>query len=75
MSLIENERTKLVAAALNNTAVATIVTAVIGPIAGAVYGFANAAPNRSWFLIGVLWFLIGIGLHYLGQLALGRFRE
>jgi hypothetical protein len=66
MSLIENERTKLIATALNNTAVATIVTAVIGPIAGALYGFGNAAPSRSWFFVGVLWFLIGIGLHYLG---------
>jgi hypothetical protein len=75
MSLIENERTKLVAAALNNSAVATIVTAVIGPIAGALYGFGSSAPNRYWFLIGALWFLIGIGLHYLGQLALGRLRE
>jgi hypothetical protein len=75
MSLLENERTKLVATALNNTAVATIVTAVIGPIAGAFYGFANTAPNRSWFLIGALWFLIGIGLHLLGQLALRRLRE
>ena len=75
MSLIENEKTKLIAAALNNTAVATVVTAVIGPIAGAFYGFANAAPNRFWFLIGGLWFLIGIGLHYLGQLTLTRLRE
>ncbi len=75
MSLVENERTKLVAAALNNTAVATVVTAVIGPIAGALYGFSNAAQNRSWFLVGLLWFLIGIGLHFLGQMVLGRLRE
>ena len=75
MSLIENERTKLLATALNNTAVATVVTAVIGPIAGLLYGFANATPSRSWFVIGVLWFLIGIGLHYLAQLVLGRLRE
>jgi CDP-diglyceride synthetase len=56
MSLIENERTKLLATALNNTAVATVVTAVIGPIAGLLYGFANATPSRSWFVIGVLFF-------------------
>ena len=75
MSLVENERTKLLAAALNNTAVATVVTAVIGQIAGALYGFANATPSRSWFLIGLLWLLIGIGLHLLAQYVLRRLRE
>jgi hypothetical protein len=38
MSLIENERTKLLATAMNNTAVATIVTAIVAPVAGFLYG-------------------------------------
>jgi hypothetical protein len=75
MSLIGNERTKLVAAALNNTAVATIVTAVIGPVVGAVYGLSNTPPNGSWFLIGGLWFVVGLALHYSAQVVLGRLSE
>ena len=38
MSLIHNERVKLLATALNNAAVATVVTAVIAPIAAFLYG-------------------------------------
>jgi hypothetical protein len=75
MSLVENERAKLLATALNNTAVATLVTGVIGPVAGALYGFANATPSRSWFLIGALWCLIGIVLHFIAQAILGRLQE
>jgi hypothetical protein len=34
MSLVQNERTKLLATALNNVSVATIVTGIIAPIVG-----------------------------------------
>jgi hypothetical protein len=74
MSLVENERTKLLATALNNTAVATIVTAVIGPIAGFFYGLTSLT-SRWWFVFWVLWFLVGMGLHLFGQAVLGRLRE
>jgi len=74
MSLIENERAKLLATALNNTAVATIVTAVIGPIAGFFYGSATI-PESSWFFYWVLWFLVGISLHLIAQSILGRLQE
>jgi hypothetical protein len=37
-NLIHNERTKLLATALNNTAVATLVTAIIAPVVGLLYG-------------------------------------
>jgi hypothetical protein len=40
MSLVYNERTKLLATALNNTGVATVVTAVIAPVAAFLYGSA-----------------------------------
>ena len=39
MSLIHNERTKLISTALNNAAVATIVTSFVAPVAGYLYGY------------------------------------
>ena len=38
MSLVQNERTKLLATAFNNTAVATFATAIIAPMAAFLYG-------------------------------------
>ena len=47
MSLVRNERIKLVATALSNTAVATVVTAIIAPVAGFLYGSSPIAS--SWW--------------------------
>ncbi|WP_157223372.1 hypothetical protein [Rhodovulum sp. PH10] len=74
MGLVPNERTKLFATALNNLAVATVVTAIIAPIAGFLYG-AVATPRSWWPVMGAVWFLVGIGLHLVAQLVLGRLRE
>jgi hypothetical protein len=46
MNLVHNERTKLLATGLNNVAVATIVTAIIAPIVGFLYGSPSAAATR-----------------------------
>jgi hypothetical protein len=47
MSLIRNEQTKLLATALNNTAVATVATAIIAPMAAFLYG-SNALVSSWW---------------------------
>jgi hypothetical protein len=73
MALVYNERIKLPATALNNTAVAVLVTAVIGPIVGLLNGF-GAVTNTGWSFLGVLWFLVGIGLHSVAQMVLGSLR-
>ncbi len=52
MSLVRNERIKLAATALNNIAVATIVTALIAPAASFLYGTANPAAGHWWLVIG-----------------------
>jgi hypothetical protein len=75
MSLVDNEQTRLLAAALNNTAVATIVAGIIGPAAGVSYGLSSTGANWSWFLVGAIWFLAGIGLHYSAQQVLRRLKE
>jgi len=73
MSLVQNERTKLLATALNNTAVAIVITAVIGPIAGYLNGVTTLTGPLSFFF-GALWFLVGVVLHIVAQVILGRLR-
>jgi hypothetical protein len=75
MSLIHNERMKLLATALNNTAVATVATALIAPIVGFLYGSPSLAASRWWPLIGAAWLLIGLGLHLVAWAVLGRLRQ
>jgi len=74
MSLVRNERIKLVATALSNTAVATVVTAIIAPVAGFLYGSSPIASSW-WPLMGIVWLLAGLSLHIIGQLVLGRLEE
>jgi Na+/melibiose symporter-like transporter len=75
MSLVHNERTKLLATAMNNTAVATIVTAIVAPIVGSLYGAPSTAANKWWPLIALAWLSVGVGIHVLAQIALGRLKE
>ena len=71
MSLVHNERTKL--SALNNTSVATIVTGLVAPVVGFLYG---AAPlNGWWWLIAGAWFAAGLVLHLLARAILGRLKQ
>lgn len=74
MSLIHNERMKLLATALNNTAVATVITAVVAPFVGLLNGASSTALNLWWVFSGGLWFLVGIGLHLIALAVLGRLR-
>ena len=73
MSLVENEQTKLLAAALNNTAVAIIITAVVAPLASFLYG-AQTVRGDYWFGLLIIWFLVGIGIHLFGQVILRRLK-
>jgi hypothetical protein len=74
MSLVHNERIKLLATALNNTAVAIFAAAIIAPVAGFLYGSIQTA-SVWWALMGLAWFLGGLSLHITAQLVLGRLRE
>jgi hypothetical protein len=74
MSLVHNERMKLLASAMSNTGVATIVTAIVAPMAGFLYG--SPVPSGGWWpLVALAWFLGGISLHISAQLLLGRLEE
>ena len=73
--LVQNERIKLFATAVNNIGVATVVTAFVTPIVGFLYSPPSATVTAWWPLIGLAWLLVGLCLHVFAQLALGRLQE
>ena len=74
MSMIHNERTKLLATALNNVGVATLITGVVAPTVATLYGATNVGGDRLWFLVAGVWLLAGIGLHLVAQLIIGKLK-
>jgi hypothetical protein len=64
MSLVDNERTKLLANALDRASTACFTVGILTPTAGFLYGFVNFANA-----IDVLWLLITAAgwpqLHYI----------
>lgn len=74
MSLVENERTKLTATALNNLGVATFVTAFVAPAVSFLYGAFAPGPTGWWLLIALGWCSAGIVLHLLARSILGRLK-
>ena len=74
MSLIENERTKLLATAMNNMAVATIITAVVTPMVRLLYG-SQTLISPYWLAFWLLWLFVGVALHLSAQAILGRLKE
>ena len=73
MNLIQNERIKLLATALNNLGVAVLVSALVAPAVAFLYGTAHAATGY-WWLIGSAWLLGGVSIHLGAQFALGRLK-
>jgi hypothetical protein len=72
VSLVRNERTKLIATAFNNVAVATFVAGLIAPFSGFLYGTTNPIGSHPWVLIGACWFICGLVLHLTAHMVLGR---
>jgi len=52
LKAVHNERLKLLATALNNLGVATIVTGLIAPLVSSLYGFTSPGPSQRWWLLG-----------------------
>jgi hypothetical protein len=55
--------------------VATIVTGIIAPIVGFLYGSPSAAVSAWWWLIAAAWLIVGACLHVAAQAVLGRLKE
>jgi hypothetical protein len=67
--LIENERVKFVAAALDRASTGCFVIGVFGPISAI---FLGQLPLHALQIVGlVAWFLVGSVLHLRGYMLLG----
>lgn len=75
--LVHNERTKLLANALDRASTAALAVGVLGPIVGFTFGdTATAAtlPLSTLALSTILWLAIAFVLHLAARTALGRLR-
>jgi hypothetical protein len=63
-----NERLKLLAAGLNNLALAFVVAGYVGPVVG------GTVPGNPRAIVTLVWLVFGVGLHTVGQVVLGRLR-
>jgi len=61
-NLVQNEKTKLLAAALNSAAGSSFTIGVLGPLAAAFYKLSGASEIALWtIIIGiVIWILIAV---------------
>ena len=75
MSLVENERTKLLANSQDRASTSCLTVGVIGPIVAVLYdlGGAGTAVSIRGLVAGTLyWLLIAASLHLLARYVLGR---
>ena len=73
MSIIDNERTKITAAAFNTVATSCVTVGVLAPLSVALYNFGqNAVPVPTIALGAAIWLAIGVLMHYNARYVLGR---
>jgi hypothetical protein len=77
MSLIHNERTKLLASALNAAAGSSFAVGVLAPIAASFYNVSGTSGVALWtIIIGVvIWFFTAAALHLAARRILGGLKE
>lgn len=76
MSLVKNERTKLIAALFNALAVAVVAAGLFAPAAAMVYGISSLKLGAVYFATVIL-VCVGAGalLHWIGLSILRRLQE
>jgi len=77
MSLIDNERTKLLANALDRASTACITVGVLGPLAAGLYGVGGTGPVNRVMMVAissVLWLTAAVALHLMAYRVLGRMK-
>ena len=75
MNLIENERTKLSATAINNLALAFAVAGFVAPLVASSFG-SSSAPVASavTVAVSVTWLVAAAALHIAARWLLRRLR-
>ena len=72
MSLIHNERVKLLALAFNTAATSAFTVGVLAPVAAAFYDFGPTREGAKTVVVGaVLWIVAAVMLHLAGRRVLG----
>ena len=77
MNLIHNERIKLSASWVNALAVTIVATGVIAPMAAVAFGLSTIGTVSTSVLVPltIAWLVLGIVLHIVARLMLGRLQE
>ena len=75
MSLIHNERTKLLATIVNNIATAIILAAWVTPVIALTCGVSGPQSGLKAILLSLGWLVAGSVLHWIARLILGRLKE
>jgi hypothetical protein len=75
--LVHNERTKLLANALDRASTAALAVGVLGPVVTATYGLAP--PDRPVPLLAliagtILWLVLAVSLHLFASWTLRKLR-
>ncbi len=73
MSLIQNERIKLAANALDRASTACLSIGVLGPSVALVYNFGATTAQFNATLVGVasvFWLGVAVGLHAIARFML-----
>jgi hypothetical protein len=71
MSLVHNERTKLLAAALDRVSTACVTIGVLGPLAAYLYGVGSVIASGVLLFSTFAWIAAAIGLHIFARRILG----
>ena len=72
MSLIHNERVKLLALAFNTAATSAFTVGVLAPVAAAFYDFGPSRDAPRTVILGaLLWIAAAVMLHLAGRRVLG----
>ena len=78
MNLIDNERAKLTANWLNTLSAGTIIAGCVTPLVVIAYGLRPGTEplDRAFvFILSFGWISIGVALHLVARVILGRPRE
>ena len=74
--LVENERTKLLAGALDRASTARFTVGVLAPTAAALYGAGTfGLEPLAAAAIALVWILAAVALHWLARVILGALRS
>ena len=70
-ALIDNERTKLLANALDRASTASLTVGVLAPIAAIIYS-VSATRTEAWVFVvgGTVWLSAAIALHMIARFVL-----